>query len=293
MDKHVLVVGATGLLGSEVCSRLRGEGWRVRGLVRRDSDRDKVQRLQNAGVETVTGDLKDRASLDAAVRGLSAVISTASSTLSRREGDSIDSVDRAGQLNLVDAAARAAVTRFVLVSFPPMPLEFPLQDAKRAVEQRLQSSGMTYTIVQPTIFMEVWLGPALGFDVANGTAQIFGAGDRPVNFIGVSDVARFTVAALSAPAAENTVLALGGPDTLPPIEVVREAERVTGKRLTVTHVPEQALLAQFESASDPLQKSFAALSLSMARGFAIDVQPAWQRVPLKSMRTVSQHLRGQ
>ena len=292
MNKSVLVVGATGFLGSEVCLRLRNEGWRVRGLVRRDTEGHKVQRLRNAGVETVAGDLKDRPSLDAAAQGVTAVVSTASSTLSRREGDSIESVDRAGQLDLVDAAAQAGVKRFVLVSFPPMDLEFPLQDAKRAVERRLQNSGMTYTIVQPTIFMEVWLGPALGFDIANGTAQIFGTGDRPVNFIAVADVARFTVAAVSAPAAENAVLLLGGPDTRAPLDIVREAERVTGKRMTVTHVPEEALRAQFESASDPLQKSFAALSLSLARGIEVDVQPAWNRVPLPSMRTVSQHLRG-
>ena len=53
-------------------------------------------------------------------------------------------------------------------------VEFPLQSAKRDVEQHLRESGMNYTILQPSFFMEVWLSPALGFDAANATAQIYG-----------------------------------------------------------------------------------------------------------------------
>src|SRR5260221_2740917 len=172
-----LVVGATGLLGGEICRLLAAEGKPVRGLVRSTSERAKFERLQGLGIEIVEGYLKDRPSLTAACRGASAVISTASSTLSRQEGDSIQSVDREGQLDLIDAAKAAEVDRFVLVSFHHMDVEFPLQSAKREVEQHLKESGMTYTILQPSFFMEVWLSPWLGFDGANSTAQIYGSGE--------------------------------------------------------------------------------------------------------------------
>ena len=293
MEKRVLVAGATGILGGDVCARLRAEGWHVRGLTRAGSSAEKVKRLIAAGVELVEGDLKDRGSLDRACSGVAAIVSTASSTLSRQAGDSIETVDRDGQLNLVDAAVSAGVRRFVLVSFPPMPFAFPLQDAKRAVEERLKGSGMTYTILQPTVFMEVWLSPALGFDAANGTAQIFGGGDRPISWIAVQDVARFTVAALTAPGAENAVLQLGGPEALTPLEVVTLAEQATGRTMTLTRVPEEAVRGQFHSASDPMQKSFAALTLSLIEGSEIDMQPALSRIPLTGMRTVRQHLRGE
>lgn len=69
------------------------------------------------GAELVEGDLKDAASLARACAGVEAVISTASSTLSRQAGDSIASVDEQGQLALVDAARTAGATRFVFVSF--------------------------------------------------------------------------------------------------------------------------------------------------------------------------------
>ncbi len=105
----VLVVGATGLTGSEICHKLRGLGEPVRALVRTTSSKDKIQALQSAGVELCFGDLKDRQSIAAACRGVDAVISTASSTLSRQPDDSIKSVDTEGQLNLVSAASNANV----------------------------------------------------------------------------------------------------------------------------------------------------------------------------------------
>ena len=63
-----LVVGATGMVGSEVCRRLIAAGKDVRALVRAPSDPDKVKQLRALGAKTVLGDLRDRASLDAACR---------------------------------------------------------------------------------------------------------------------------------------------------------------------------------------------------------------------------------
>ena len=173
-----LVVGATGLLGSEICRLLGHGGEPTRALVRRTSNPEKVNQLRGLGAELVHGDLKDRASLDAACHRIDAVISTASSTLARQEGDSIATVDREGQIALVDAAAAAGVKRFILVSFPEIPVEFPLQSAKREVEARLRQSGMTYTVLRPTMFQEVWLSPMLGFDLPNATVRIYGDGEE-------------------------------------------------------------------------------------------------------------------
>src|SRR5262245_51749282 len=125
-----LVVGATGILGGEVCRQLAAQGKPVRALVRETSNPEKLAQLEGLGAELVRGDLKDRRSLDAVCRGVSAVISTASSTLSRQEGDSIDSVDGQGQAALIDAAEAAGVRQFVFISFPDGGVAFPLQSAK-------------------------------------------------------------------------------------------------------------------------------------------------------------------
>jgi len=83
-----LVVGATGTLGSEICRLLVAAGQPVRALIRATADADKAARLERTGVTLVRGDLKDRASLDRACRGVNTVVSTASSTISRQAGDS-------------------------------------------------------------------------------------------------------------------------------------------------------------------------------------------------------------
>ena len=94
----ILVVGATGMVGSEICQRLSRRGEKVTALVRTTSSTEKVA-FSGDAVRKFVGDLKDPASLAIACRGANAVISTASSTLSRQSGDSIESVDDTGQLH--------------------------------------------------------------------------------------------------------------------------------------------------------------------------------------------------
>src|ERR1700722_13098782 len=124
----ILVVGATGLLGTRVCERLRAEGQPVRALVRRTSNPDKVHALSSLGCELATGDLKDPPQIQTACQGISALISTASSTLSRQAGDSIESVDLEGQVALANAARSAGVRRFIYVSFRDEPsVRYPMR----------------------------------------------------------------------------------------------------------------------------------------------------------------------
>ena len=276
-----LVVGATGLLGGEICRLLAAKAKPVRAMVRPTSDASKVAQLEPLGVEIVRGDLKNRSSLDAACQGVGAVISTASSTLSRQEGDSIQTVDLEGQLNLIDAAKAADVDHFVLISFPPTDFSFPLQTAKRTVEEHLKESGITYTILQPTCFMEVWLAPALGFDAGNAQAQIYGSGENKISWISYKDVGKFAVASLDKVEAHNAVIELGGPEALSPLEVVRIFEESKGRKFGVQHVPEEALMRQKETASDPLQQSFAALMLYYSQGNVIDMQDTLRKFPLQ------------
>jgi len=198
------------------------------------------------------------------------VISTASSTLSRQQGDSIESVDAAGQMNLVDAAKAAKIGRFLFLSFRRMTgLPFPLDDAKGRVEEAVQS--MNFTIIQASFFMEVWLSPALGFDFANATARIYGAGANPISWVSSRDVAEMCALALRHRATERRVIEFGGPEALSPLEVVARFQKISGKPFRVEHVSEPALLSQIQGATDSLQKSFAAIMLGYARGDAMDM----------------------
>ena len=266
----ILVVGATGLVGSEVCQKLIGRGEQVRALVRTTSSKDKIEALRSSGVELCVGDLKDPQSIVAACQGVNAVISTASSTLTRQPGDSIESVDTAGQLNLVNAARGADVERFLFVSFRRPPgTSFPLAEAKAQVENAVTS--LNFTIVQASWFMEVWLSPAMGFDYGNAAARIYGPGTSPISWVSYPNVAEICAVALRHPAAERKTIEFGGPEALSPLEVVARFERIGGRPFRLEHVPEPLLLSQFEGATDSMQKSFAALMLGYLHGDAMNM----------------------
>src|ERR1700722_2131066 len=86
----ILVVGATGLLGTRICERLRADGQPVRALIRRTSNPGKVQALRSLGCELTIGDLKNPPQIHSACQGISAVISTASSPKNSRTRGCID-----------------------------------------------------------------------------------------------------------------------------------------------------------------------------------------------------------
>ena len=269
----ILVAGATGFLGREICRRLGEQGQPVRGLARASSDATIVAELAAMGMDIVRGDLRDRSSLDAACRGVTTLISTVTTTRSRQPGDSIEATDRQGQLDLVDAARRAGVRRLIFVSFSDqIGGDDALTAAKRSVERRISETGITSTIVRPSFFMEVWLSPALGFDHPNGSVTVYGSGERKVSWISLADVARFIVRALDDPRTEGATIELGGPEALSPLEVVRIFEDAAGRPFTVHHVPEEALRAQRDSAADSMSQAFASLMLSAAAGDEIPMQ---------------------
>ena len=233
----ILVVGATGQLGSLIARQLLEHDMDVRVLVRPNS---LYQPLVDAGALPVFGDLKDRASLDAAVKGVDVVITTANAVAATGT-DTIEAVDLLGNRNLIDAARAAGVGRFIFISAlgstPDSPV--PLMRAKGLSEEHLRASGMPFTILAPNFFMEVWIGAIVGLAVAEERAvTIVGAGQRKHSMVSMLDVAAFAVASVGHPAATNRYLAIGGPQALSWRDVVAIYEQLLGHAVgiqTVAH----------------------------------------------------------
>jgi uncharacterized protein YbjT (DUF2867 family) len=291
----ILVVGSTGLVGTEVCRLLASQNTPFRALIRHDSAPEKVEILKSLGAECVIGDLKDSASLTAACTGIDKIISTASCTFTAREGDNIETVDHQGQLNLVKAAKNAGVKRFIFISFPDnITHPNPLSDAKRAVEEALADSSMICTSLQANYFMEVWLSPAIGFDYANAKARIYGEGDNKLNWISFKDVARFAVAALDNDFADNRIVNIGGSEALSPKEVVQLFEKEYDKTFEVEYVPVAALEQQKAGTTHPFEQSFAALMLQYAKGVPMDMEGLKDKLssPLISVKDYALAVKG-
>ena len=278
----ILVAGATGSLGSEIVQRLLKRGQRVRALVRQTSDRTKVDSLERAGAEIAQGDLKQRDTLDDACRGARVVISTVSMIVTGREDDSFAATDSAGTRQLIDAARAAGAEQFVFVSVDTSRVpDSPLMTAKREVEEYLKRSGLTYTILHPSAFMEVWLGPMLFADTASGTAKVYGEGTHKIRYVATADVAELAVQCVGSPAAINAVIPFGGPEPVSQRDAVKLFEEEFGKPFSVTEIPEQALEAQWKGAENPMEKTFASLMLGVARGLDAGMEPPFEKFPMQ------------
>jgi uncharacterized protein YbjT (DUF2867 family) len=227
-----LVVGASGLLGGRIATGLLDRGDDVRILSR---DPASVASLVAAGAEPVTGDLKDPASLRAACEGVDTVVTTANAA-QRGGDDSFESVDLHGNAALVDTAAEAGVQRFVFVSAlaADATSPVPLFAAKAATEQRLQASGMAWTVLRPDTFMDVWVPITVGgLALSDQPVTLVRDGARVHSFVAVDDVATYAIGAVDHPAAADAVLAIGGPEPVSWRDVVAAFETELGREVPV------------------------------------------------------------
>ena len=277
----VLVVGASGALGSRICTRLRANGADVRALLRPTTPAEVVARLEALGVEIARGDVEDAQSLRHAVEGASCVVSTVTSFPRDERPDAIDRVDAAGNIALVDAAEAAGVPRFVLVSFRPIPIDFPLQRAKRAVERRLERAALDAVVLRPGKFMDVWFTPLCGFDPAEGRATLFGVGTSPVTWIAACDVAEIAARSALAEGPRSGVIELGGPEALSQREVVGRFEHALGRKFSLDEIPATQLERQRAESRHPVEESLAALMLETDIGAVIDTAAMLAAFPLE------------
>jgi uncharacterized protein YbjT (DUF2867 family) len=251
----ILVTGGTGTLGRELVRRLVDAGDHVRVVTR---DRARASALP-AAVDVVVGELGDDASVTAAMRGCSAVISAAHGFVGPGK-PTPETVDRDGNRRLIRAAVEARVDRFVLISVVGAAPEHPmsLARAKFAAEQELRESGLAFTIVRAQPFMETWLGILGAMLDAKGHALVFGPGTNPVNFVSVRDVAALVVKAASGEAPDE-VYEIGGPENVGLATVAERIIEARGRPARVKHVPLLALRAMSLLAR-PFSPAFARLA---------------------------------
>lgn len=231
----VAVAGGTGTLGRYIVARLTGHGIRVRILAR---DPKQARSLENELTQVVPGDVRDRSALDAAVTDCDAVVS-AFTAFGRPQGGDLRSADLQGNVNLIRAAESNGRAHFVLVSLhgaaPDSPLE--LGRIKYRVEQILQGSSLTWTVIRPTPSMELYVKLLAAPLLEHHKARIFGRGDNPVNFVSQRDVAAFVELAVTDGRLRDQAIDVGGPENLSVNQLVHRFEELTGASGGEQHIP--------------------------------------------------------
>jgi uncharacterized protein YbjT (DUF2867 family) len=231
----ILVAGGTGTLGRLLVPLLTAHGDPVRVLSR---NAGTATSPAVPGVEFITGDVRDAASVDRAMAGVTTLVS-AINGFGGRDALGVQAIDRDGNATLIDAAVRAGVGHVVLVSIQGASADHPIElfRMKAEAEAHLKASGLSWTIVRPTAYQETWLEIVGRPLVTTGKTRIFGRGENPINFVSAEDVARVVALAVADPTVRGATLDVSGPENLTFdafVEVVRSATGATG---TVSHAP--------------------------------------------------------
>jgi uncharacterized protein YbjT (DUF2867 family) len=205
MNKTILVVGSTGQQGSAVTRKLLSEGYSVKAMTR-DPGGPVARELARLGAQPVRADLDDPASLDEAVAGADGVFIVINFWTIGGYGADL-SEKRAGEVRqgkaIIDACKRHGVGHVVYSSVggARRPDHLHAHEVSKAeVEQYLEASGLSYTILQPTWILENDAtnprqqrpDPALDLMLKPGT---------PLQVLAVADLAAFVNLAFSDPGA--------------------------------------------------------------------------------------------
>lgn len=232
----ILVLGATGALGREAVRQLLASGHRVRAVTRRAWTADNPQHPM---LETVRGDLIDRASLVSACNGIDALLASAHSLMGTGRYSS-RTVDDLGHRTLVDVAKYSGVKRFVYISARGATLEHPADffQTKARIEDYLEASGLSFSILRPSAFMESHVHQLLGKPLLErGSTKIYGDGRNSINFVSARDVASFAVMALNDQTTRDKIIEIGGPSNASKREIAETYLRLSGRPGNVQCVP--------------------------------------------------------
>ena len=227
----VLVAGGTGRLGTLIVRDLAARSVDVRVLTR---DAHRADHLRADGVEVSVGDVRRPETLAPAMAGVDVVVSAVQG-FAGPGGGSPKTVDRDGNAHLV-AAAKDAGAAVVMLSIVDASPDHPLELAryKYAAEQDLRESGVPWTIVRATAFIELWAELV-------GKGIVFGSGDNPINFVSVKDVAALVTDAVVDQSQRGRILEIGGPSDLTFNQLVAVLREHTGQPARVRRIPRHVL----------------------------------------------------
>src|SRR5208283_4816769 len=211
----IVVIGGTGLIGSKVVEKLKQKG------------HEAIAAAPNTGVNTITGE-----GLKEAMAGAQVVIDLANSP-SFEDKAVLEFFETSGR-NLLAAEAAAGVRRHVALSIVGIDrTDNGYFRAKAAQEKLIEASGIPYTIIRATHFLE-FLGGIAASSAEGNIVRL-----PPVLFqpIAADDVAPI-VAEVALAAPRGGIVEIAGPERAPFNEIVARYLKAVGDQRVVVSDPE-------------------------------------------------------
>ena len=243
----ILVTGATGQYGTKVIEHLRRKGVEARHISALVRDAAKGQPLQNQGIELRVGDYTDVASLVRAFQGVNTLLLVSSNDRGSVENRT------AHHLNAIRAAQEARVKHIVYTSFVTRPAgedsaiaDFLASHAQ--TEQCIKDSGMAYTILQNSIYLEMII-PFAGAKVAETGVILFPAQQGKASWVLREELAEAAAHVLTTEGHENKTYVLTNGESTSFHDIARDLSASLGKEIQYQSPPVeefQATLQQME-----------------------------------------------
>lgn len=228
---RVLAVGATGQFAGLVVPALVSRGLQVRALVH---DPAKAERVRELGeIETVGADLRDRASIDAALDGVDAVFHITPAF--------VPDATELG-VGMVEAATAAGVQRFVFSGVYHPSLSLVNHASMRPIEQALYRSGLAFTVLQPAMFMQGLAG-SWADAVDHGVFAMPYSKDAAMTFVDYRDVAEVAALAFATDDLVGGTFELAAGGMLTRSEIAARMTRHAGRPVVAVDVEPDVALA--------------------------------------------------
>jgi uncharacterized protein YbjT (DUF2867 family) len=237
--KRALVAGATGYLGHYVVKEFKKQGYHVRALTR---NHDGLDDISDYGDEIFHGTVTDPVSLKGICQDVDVVFSSVGITR-HFDGFTYMDVDYQGNLNLLEEAKNASVSKFIYVSVlnaEKMP-NLKIIQAKLAFTEALKQSGLDYVVIKPNGFFSDMLEFLKMAEQDKG--NVFGTGDFCINPIHGEDLAQVCV---NAAHGNDREISVGGPDVFTHNELLALAFEIVNRPVKISRMPlwaKNALLA--------------------------------------------------
>ena len=238
----ILVTGAAGLSGSVIVKEFSDKKVPVRALVRDGSKADAIAALP--GVEVVMGDIARRETLKPALEGVerALLISSATPDMVETQTTFIDACKAMGVAAVVKFSGRESGIGFDAAAFP-------FTQMHEDIEDHLERSGLAWTHLRPSQFMQVYLrsAPAIA---GKGVLPLPHA-DIALSPVDILDVAKIAFGALTRPHFENESLDITGPEALKMADIAETIGLVTGKPVRYEPIDPETHRRGMEAAGVP------------------------------------------
>jgi uncharacterized protein YbjT (DUF2867 family) len=234
----ILVTGGTGFIGNQLIRRMRRENLPVRAVVRNP---EKAARLKDLGVDVVQGDIADTASLEKAATGIERVVHLVG-IIQEARGITFQSVHVDGTRNLLDAAKKSGVRRFLYQSALGVRpgAKSVYHKTKWEAEELVRASGIPYTILRPSLVYG--LGDQFTLRLTemirlSPVLPIIGPGKSKVQPVFIDDVVSCIVKAVTNDSFLNEMYEIGGPEQLTYEAVFHAVAEAMDVKRSSLHIP--------------------------------------------------------